>query len=47
MKYRGVFQLIERDEKAHKLTYVGFFNDKPMKDVYAEWWVKEYGGGQK
>lgn len=43
MKYRGVFQLLERDEKAHKLTYVGYFGKKSMQEVYAEWWRKEYG----
>ena len=45
MKYRGVFQLIERDEKAHKLTYVGFFGGKTLREVYREWWDKEYGNG--
>lgn len=45
MKYRGVFQLIERDEKAHKLTYVGFFGKKGMAQVYREWWDKEHGEG--
>lgn len=46
MKYRGVFQLIERDEKAHKLTYVGYFGDKSMAEIYREWWKKEYGGSR-
>ena len=45
MKYRGVFQLIERDEKAGKLTYCGYFNGKGLGDIYREWWDKEYGGG--
>ena len=45
MKYRGVFQLIERDEKARKLTYCGYFGDRSLGDIYREWWDKEYGGG--
>lgn len=43
MKYRGVYQLIDRDEKAHKLTYAGFFGERSLQDIYAEWWNKEYG----
>ena len=43
MKYRGVFDLLERDEKAHKLTYVGWFNGRKAEDIYREWWQKEYG----
>ena len=45
MKYRGVFQLIERDEKAKKLTYCGYFGDRSLEEIYREWWDKEYGGG--
>ena len=45
MKYRGVYQLIARDEKAHKLTYVGFFGKRTLQDIYTEWWDREYGAG--
>lgn len=44
MKYRGVFQLLERNEKAQKLTYVGYFGDRGIEEIYREWWKKEYGG---